>query len=78
MDLAVGQVFTTVLDNATRLRGQVLRPDGNPAGPAKLILVTSQASRHAPGQRFASLRLERRTDEHGAYDFPLEPGVYGV
>ena len=75
-DLTPGLDFTVRLENATRFRGRFYRPGGAPVGSATIILFADKRTRR-PNMN-VSPRLERHTDEHGGYDFPVEPGTYRV
>ena len=73
----MGSNFTVRLDDTTRLRGQLLRPDGSPAGASAIALFRT-APTTRPDMQVDELRQDHRTDEHGEYDFPVQPGGYRV
>ncbi|MGA2140307.1 MAG: carboxypeptidase-like regulatory domain-containing protein [Verrucomicrobiia bacterium] len=78
-DVSVGCGFTIKLDDTTRLKGQFTLPDGKPAGKTTVTLTRNKKTMRARmGYLVHGLRLDRQTDDNGAYDFPLEPGVYEV
>lgn len=77
MDIPIGRGFTVKLDNSTRLKGQFTLPDGKPAGRVAITLLHDKlTTRSELGYITHAPRLERQTDAHGEYDFPVEPGVY--
>ena len=78
-NLKVGQGFTARLHNASRLRGAFRQPDGLPAGPTVMTLVTSRKTLRARlGHTVGGIRLKLQTDAEGAFDVPLEPGTYDI
>ncbi len=78
-DLAVGRDFTLRLDDTTHLRGQLVKPDGSPSGKAAIVLRTARPTRRPfMVSPIHDLRLDQSTDEHGAYDFPVEASDYEV
>ena len=76
-DLAVGRDFTVRMENTTRLRGRLYKPDNLPTGPATVVLFKDVPTRRAD-MHISGLRVERRTDANGAYDFAVEPGTYQI
>ena len=77
VDRAVGRDLAVRLDDTTRLRGQLRKPNGSPAGAASIALFKNMPTKR-PNMRVDGLRQDQRTDEHGAYDFPVQPGEYRV
>ena len=72
-DVTAGRGFRVTLDKATRLRGTV---GGEGVGRVSLLLKKNKFTRNEDSldHERNDLALRVSTDEHGAYDFPVEPG----
>lgn len=67
------------LSNQTRLQGQFQTPEGTPAGPVDVVLVTWRPTTEERWRRkLGPFKLYLKTDEEGRYDWPVEPGAYRV
>lgn len=77
-DLSVGKSFRVQLHSATRLRGKLFGPDGTPSAQAEIKLETdiSTASERSRDHKIVGLQTQASADASGAYDVPVEPGVY--
>ncbi len=78
-DLIVGRIFTVNLENKTRVKGAFIKPDGTPTGPCTISLIyTKHTARPAMSNQIEEIRLERKTDRKGEFDFPVEPATYDI
>lgn len=74
-DVPVGQGFRLALQNTTRLRGTV---GGEHPGRVELRLEKNKFTRRANSfdHLVHDIQFHTATDDHGAYDLPVEPGQY--
>jgi hypothetical protein len=77
IDPPTGQGFTVVLDSRTRLRGTLKLSDGSPAANATIELFLKKITSYTDGFN-DPIPWTAQCDGQGAYDLPLEPGVYDV
>jgi hypothetical protein len=78
MDFLVGKPFTVHMTNQTRLRGELLAPDGAPAKNAAIEVVTRKIMTRWRPSAYGPLKWEGHADDQGHYDMPLDPGTYDV
>jgi protocatechuate 3,4-dioxygenase beta subunit len=77
-DLSVGKAFRAQLHNTTRLRGKLSGLDGTASAQAEVTLFTEiyTANEHSFEHKITGLQVQGTADASGAYDVPVEPGVY--
>ncbi len=71
-----------VLSQDTRLKGQLVGPEGQNVGRVKMHCATDRSSKTSltdkSGRKIERIALLAQTDENGCYDFLVSPGVYSV
>ena len=77
VDPPMGKGITVKLDNTTRFRGTLHGVDGSTlTSAATIMLITSRPTVRANYGDVGPLMITVVSDEHGAYDVPIEPGEY--
>lgn len=73
-DVPKGSGFKVTLQKNTRLAGTI---GGENPGQVKIVLEKEKATtRERMGYKVRGIQHRAETDEHGVYDFPVEPGTY--